>query len=68
LRLETNVGMAEILWAVEFYSLGSDYIDRYGDHYRAVTVAQVNEAARKHLHPDRATLIVAGTVSEEPVR
>jgi len=60
LRLETNTGMADILWAMEFYALGADYIDRYGDYYRAVTVAQVKEAATRHLHPDRATLVVAG--------
>jgi zinc protease len=64
LRLETNGGMADILWAMEFYQLGPDYIDRYGDYYRAVTVAQVNEAARRHLHPDRATLVVAGTLPD----
>jgi zinc protease len=62
LRLETNAGVAEMLWAMEFYSLGDDYIDRYGDYYRAVTVAQVNAAARAHLHPDRATLAVAGSL------
>ncbi len=61
LRLETNAGMADILWGMEFYNLGADYIDRYGDYYRAVTVAQANEAARKHLHPDRATLVIAGS-------
>jgi zinc protease len=65
LRLETNAGMADILWAMEFYRLGTDYIDRYADYYRAVTVAQVNEAARRHLHPDRATLVVAGPVPAE---
>ena len=64
LRLETHAGMADILWAMEFYRLGADYIDRYGDYYRAVTVAQVNEAARRHLHPDRATRVVAGPVPE----
>ncbi len=62
LRLETNAGMADLLWAMEFYRLGPDYIDRYGDYYRAVTVAQVNEAAQRHLHPDRATLVIAGTL------
>ena len=61
LRLETNFGMADVLWAMEFYRLGSDYLDRYADHYRAVTVTQANAAAAKHLHPDRATLVVAGT-------
>jgi zinc protease len=60
LRLETNGGVAEILWAMEFYRLGADYVDRYAGYYRAVTVAQVNEAARTHLRPDRATLVVAG--------
>ncbi|HEX2482470.1 MAG TPA: pitrilysin family protein [Methylomirabilota bacterium] len=60
LRLETNAGVAEILWAMEFFSLGADYIDRYAGYYRAVTGAQVNEAARTHLHPGRATVVVAG--------
>ena len=37
LRLETNAGVAEILWGMEFYALGADYIDRYAGYYRAVT-------------------------------
>ena len=64
LRLETNSGMADVLWAMEFYRLGADYLDRYGDYYRAVTVEQANDAALKHLHPDRGTLVVAGTDPE----
>jgi zinc protease len=60
LRLETNAGMADVLWAMEFYRLGADYLDRYGDYYRAVTLAEANDAAVKHLHPDRATLVIAG--------
>jgi zinc protease len=60
LRLETNGGVAEILWAMEFFNLGADYIDRYAGYYRAVTVQQVNQAARVHLHPDQATVVVAG--------
>ena len=39
LRLETNAGVAEILWGMEFFNLGADYIDRYAGYYRAVTVA-----------------------------
>jgi zinc protease len=68
LRLETNAGMAEVLWAMEFYRLGTDYLDRYADYYRAVTVAQANEAAMSHLHPDRATLVIAGTLADEGVK
>jgi len=62
-RLETNAGMAEVLWVAEFYNLGPDYIDKYADYYRAVTVAQVNAAAKKHLHPDSATLVISGTMA-----
>ena len=65
LRLETNAGLADILWGMEFYSLGADYIDRYADYYRAVTVAQVNAAARAHLHPDKATLVISGAIAEK---
>jgi zinc protease len=67
-RLETNAGMAEVLWVAEFYGLGPDYIEKYPSYYRAVTVAQVNAAARKHLHPDRATVVIAGTQPGAPVR
>jgi zinc protease len=62
LRLETNDGVADMLWSMEFFNLGADYIDRYAGYYRAVTVQQANEAARTHLHPDRATVVVAGPV------
>lgn len=68
LRLETNAGMADVLWAMEHFALGPDYVERYAGYYRAVTVAQVNAAARRHLHPDRATLVVAGTVPSDLLR
>jgi zinc protease len=68
LRLETNAGLADVLWSIEFYALGADYLDRYADYYRAVTVEQVNTAARAHLHPDRATLVLSGSVPEGPIR
>ena len=68
LRLETSAGLADVLWSMEFYALGDDYLDRYADYYRTVTVEQVNEAARRHLHPDRATLVLSGSVPDGPIR
>ena len=62
LRLETNSGVSEILWGMQFYGLGDDYIDRYAGYYRAVTVSQVNAAAQAHLHPDRATVVLSGAL------
>ena len=59
-RLEKNSAIANMLHAAEFYELGMDYIQRYQELYRAVTLDQVNAAAKKYLHPDRYTLVVAG--------
>jgi zinc protease len=60
-RLETNTGLARMLHTIEYYGLGLDYIEKYPGYYRAVTIDQVREAALKHLHPERATLVIAGT-------
>jgi zinc protease len=68
LRLETNAGLADVLWSMEFYALGADYLDRYADYYRSVSVEQVNAAAREHLHPDLATLVLSGSVPEGSIR
>jgi zinc protease len=62
--LETNAGLANVLWEMEFYGLGDDYLDRHGELYRAVTVEAANAAARKYLHPDRAVTVIVGTLPE----
>lgn len=60
IALETNSGVARTLLNAEFYGLGMDYLQNYDDIYRAVTLEQVNAAAKKYLHPDSATLVIAG--------
>ncbi len=60
LRLETNSGVAGQLLVAEDYGLGLDYIQKRSGYFRALTVDQVNAALRKYLHPDKATLIIAG--------
>jgi zinc protease len=60
LRMETNAGVAEALADAEFYKRGLDYPWRLPQIIRSITPAQVHEAARKYLHPDRAEIIVAG--------
>ncbi|MEN6520134.1 MAG: pitrilysin family protein [Armatimonadota bacterium] len=64
LRLETNDGVAGILGAAEFYGLGMDYIQKYPSYYRAVTIDQVRQAAKKHLHPDSLNVSIAGPYKE----
>ncbi len=61
-RLETNSAIADTLHAAEFFGLGIDYIQKYQSLYRAVTLDQVNAAARKYLHTDQYTIVEAGTI------
>jgi zinc protease len=60
LRLETNEGIAGSLLEIERYALGLDYLQRYPDLIRAVTVADVQAVARKYLDPEFYCLAVAG--------
>jgi zinc protease len=59
--LATNGAVAGQLLVGEIYGLGLDYIQKRNSYYGAVTVEQVNEAAKKYLRPGQGTLVVAGT-------
>ncbi|MDT5294955.1 MAG: zinc protease, partial [Acidobacteriota bacterium] len=60
--LSTNAGLAAALWNAEFYGLGLDYVERYPELVRAVTVEEVNAAIRKYFRPDHLTVVVAGDI------
>ncbi|MEK7316039.1 MAG: pitrilysin family protein [Candidatus Eisenbacteria bacterium] len=65
-RLGTNAGVATQLTYAEKYGFGPKYLDEYPARFRAVTREEVNAAIRKHLHPDRMHLVVAGDLPEVP--
>ena len=65
IALETNAGVARMLLSAEFFGLGPDYLQKYPSIYRAVTLDQANAAARKYLHPESATLVIAGPYKEK---
>ena len=58
--LETNAAIANFLYTAEFFGLGLDYDVRLPDLLNAVTMDDVNAAARRVLAPDRATVVIAG--------
>jgi zinc protease len=64
--LSTNAGLASALWNAEFYRLGVDYVERYAELVRAVTVEEVNAAIRKYFRPDHLTVVVAGDIEPQP--
>jgi zinc protease len=64
LRLETNAGVADVLALAEDYGLGLDFPQRRNAIYNAVTVDQVNAAAKKYLHPGVGVLVIAGATPQ----
>ncbi len=60
LSLESNGGVVNALLNIERYDLGLDYYRNYPDLVRAVTREDILAAVRKHLHPDRLAIAVAG--------
>jgi zinc protease len=57
--LETNAGIASFLQRIEVFGLGLDFDVRVAELLRAVTLDDVNAAART-LDPAQATIVVAG--------
>ncbi len=64
LRLETNGGVASTLAHAEDYGLGLDFPERRNAIFNAVTVDQVNAAAKKYLRPSAGVLVIAGAVPQ----
>lgn len=62
--LANTSGIAEALWEAEFYGLGVDYIDRFGQMIERVTKEEVNDAIRKFFRPDDLTIVMAGDFNE----
>ncbi|HYM23699.1 MAG TPA: pitrilysin family protein, partial [Vicinamibacterales bacterium] len=61
--LETNAAIANFLQTMEFFDLGLDYDARLPGLLGAVTLDEVNAAARGVLDAGRATVVVAGPVT-----
>ena len=62
--LENNAGIAVFLHTAEFFGLGLDYDCRLPGLLQAVSLDDVNAAARSVLDPARAAVAVAGPVVE----
>jgi zinc protease len=63
--LETNAGIANFLQTSEFFDLGLDYDIRLPFLLSAVTLDEVNAAARRLLDPDRASIVIAGPYQDQ---
>jgi zinc protease len=65
--LETNAAIANFLYTAELFGLGLDYDVRLPELLNAVTMDDVNAAARSVLDPDRATVVIAGPYDDRGI-
>jgi zinc protease len=64
--LATNQGVATTLAELESLGLGPEYVERQAELYLAVTREEAIAAARRHFHPDRLFIAIAGTYQAGP--
>lgn len=62
-RFQKNSQVAEFLLEAEVYGLGFDYLDRFPELIRALTVEDVNQVARTYIDPRNLTTVVVGPVN-----
>lgn len=60
LKFTTNSKIASYLTYMEIYNLGLDYLDRFPKIIEALTVDDINKAARKLLDPENYLLVIVG--------
>jgi zinc protease len=64
-KVQTSSNVAGQLLLIERYGLGLNYLDDYRRAVAAVTPADVQEVAKKHLDPKRMVLVAAGAVDQD---
>jgi predicted Zn-dependent peptidase len=60
---ETPGQVAGRVIAVAKYGLASDYWDKYRDRIQAVTAEQVAAAVKRHVDPEKMTIVAVGNAS-----
>ncbi len=60
LRISSNSKIVEYLAMIGFYDLPLDYLDTFVGRIEAITGAQIRDAFRRRIHPDRFVTVVVG--------
>lgn len=62
LRIDTSRKLHDYLGVIGFYDLPLDYLDRFVEQVDAVTAAQVRDAFRRRVDPERLVTVVVGAI------
>jgi zinc protease len=60
LRIDSNSKILEYLNVIGFYKLPLDYLDTFNERVAQVTVAQVNDAFKRRIHPESFATVIVG--------
>lgn len=60
LQLTSNTKLVNYLNVMQLYELGMDYLDKRNGYFKAVTLDQVNQMARKLLNPKQMVVVKVG--------
>jgi zinc protease len=63
-HFQRNSQIAEFLLEAEVYGLGFDYLEKYPELIRAISVEDVTRVTRKYIDPQNLTTVVVGPVDE----
>lgn len=65
LRIDNNAKILEYLAMIGFYGLPLDYLDRYPERVRRVTVAEVRDAFKRRIDLARMAVVTVGRAAAE---
>lgn len=68
LRIDTNTEIAAFLAQVEFFHLGSDFIETYPQRINAITREEVLHVAQTYIRPEELKLVVVGPADASSIR
>jgi len=60
LQIETPAQVASRVMTIEIYGLPKDFYDRFRGEVKKITAKDIQETARKYLHPDKLLIVVSG--------
>lgn len=66
-RFENPHSLVTTIMEYDFYGYPEDYLTRYREHIRSVTVQDVQRVAQKYLHPERQAIILVGEMGEQEI-
>jgi zinc protease len=64
MRTETNESIASVIADIRMHGLGEDWVEKFRERLRAVTLKEVKAAAAKYLFPQGPAIVVLGRASE----